>query len=198
MKSSDSIVKISEALLKAQIEMEGAKKGAANPFFKSKYADYGSVLEAVKGPLNNNKIVILQPLIFVQIAEGNPKQFVETMLIHESGEFISSQTMVVCKSDNNPQDLGSAITYARRYGLQSLVALPTEDDDGNRAATAPKKGRAPATSTPAKPAAKVEAKPKEVPKEEPAPRRRRTSVAADDVANKPQPKTETKTDNSAW
>lgn len=116
-----------KALLKAQQEMGAATKGADNPFFRSKYADYGAVLEAVKDPLNNNGIVVLQPHVF-----QDGRNFVQTVLVHaESGETFSSMTEVVCKEANNPQMLGSAITYARRYGLQSLLSLPVEDDDGN-------------------------------------------------------------------
>lgn len=132
MKTSESITEISKSLLKAQKEISAAKKGAANPFFKSKYADYNSVLEACKDPLNNNGITILQPHDIVEIGD---KQFsiVETILLHESGEFVSSRTKVEVAKQNDPQSLGSAQTYGRRYGLQSLVALPAEDDDGESA-----------------------------------------------------------------
>lgn len=127
MNKSESIVKLSTALLKAQKTMGGATKDAKNPFFKSTYADYGSVLEVVKGPLNENGILVLQPHV------NDPGQpYVETILIHaESGEFLSSCTPVVCAKANDPQAMGSAITYARRYGLQSLLSIPSEDDDGN-------------------------------------------------------------------
>lgn len=125
MKTSPSINEISKALLAAQKSMGSATKDAKNPFFKSKYADYGAVLEACKDELNTNKITILQP----HINEGGV-DFVETILLHESGEYISSQTKIEVSKKNDPQSLGSAITYARRYGLQSLVALPAEDDDG--------------------------------------------------------------------
>jgi hypothetical protein len=123
------MVNLFKALLKAQKSMGAATKDAANPFFKSKYADYGAVLEAVKGPLNDNGVVLLQPHIF---QEG--KTFVKTVLVHaETGESYESLTEVVCAKQNDPQAMGSAITYARRYGLQSLPCLPTEDDDGNAA-----------------------------------------------------------------
>lgn len=128
MKRSDSIVKIGAALLKAQKLMGGAAKGASNPFFKSKYADYGAVLEACKSELNDNGVVILQPLVTI---EG--RNYVETTLVHESGEWLSSEVEIICSKQNDPQAFGSAITYARRYGLQSLVALPAEDDDGESA-----------------------------------------------------------------
>lgn len=131
MKTSESITTIAGALLKAQKEMEGAKKDSKNPFFKSKYSDFNSVLEAVKGPLNNNGISILQPHR-VDCVENKQYMVVETILLHESGEFLSSETQVVVAKANDPQSLGSAQTYARRYGLQSLTALPSEDDDGEK------------------------------------------------------------------
>ncbi len=133
MKSSESIKTISQSLVKAQKEMSAAKKGSANPFFKSKYADYNSVLEACKDALNNQGIVILQP--HKTIIEGESQvAFVETVLLHESGEFVSSETKIEVAKKNDPQALGSAISYARRYGLQSLVSLPTsDDDDGEKA-----------------------------------------------------------------
>lgn len=148
MKRSESVVKIASALLKAQKLMGGATKGAANPYFKSKYADYGAVLEACKDLLNENGVVILQPHVS---EEG--RNFVETTLLHESGEFVSSLTEVVCAKANDPQALGSAITYARRYGLQSLLAMPTEDDDGERAMQRPAQQQAKPAAPVAKPVA---------------------------------------------
>lgn len=128
MKTSESIVNITKALLTAQKKMEAAVKGSKNPYFKSSYADYNSVLEASKGPLNEVGVVILQPHV-----TNERGTFVETILLHESGEFIISETKVSVAKENDPQALGSAITYARRYGLQSLVSLPAEDDDGEKA-----------------------------------------------------------------
>lgn len=132
MKQSESIKSISAALLKAQKEMEGAKKGSTNPFFRSKYADYNSVLEACKGALNDNGITILQPHRVDSSERGN-FMVVETILLHESGEFIASETKVEVAKQNDPQALGIAQTYARRYGLQSFIALPSEDDDAEGA-----------------------------------------------------------------
>src|ERR1700744_632779 len=146
MKTSQSVEKIAPALLKAQKLMGGAKKGATNPYFKSRYADLGSVLEACKDLLNENNITILQPHnCFV----------VETILLHESGEYVMSETPVVCSKPNDPQALGSAVTYARRYGLQSLLSMPAEDDDGESAMnrSQPKKIEA-AVSAPVQPEAK--------------------------------------------
>jgi hypothetical protein len=146
MKTSESITKIAPALLKAQKEMEGAKKDSANPFFKSRYSDFNSVLEACKGPLNANGISILQPHKMIVLPEGN-FMVVETILLHESGEYISGETKVEVTKAHDPQALGSAQTYAKRYGLQSIVSLPSEDDDGEGAM-----GRKQASSVPAKPA----------------------------------------------
>lgn len=155
MKTSESIKNISAALLKAQKEMEGAKKDSSNPFFKSKYSDFNAVLEACKGPLNDNGITILQPHR-VDMFEGSSFMVVETILLHESGEFISGETKVEVAKQNDPQALGSAQSYAKRYGLQSIVALPSEDDDGESAMNRGNKSASKPTSKPAvsKPAAK--------------------------------------------
>ena len=128
MQTSPTINKIAAALVKAQVAMTGAKKGAANPFFKSKYADLPAVVEAIKEPLNNNGITFMQV-----IGVNGGMVVVETVLLHESGEFISGETPVIVAKANDPQALGSAITYAKRYGLQAIAGLPTEDDDGEKA-----------------------------------------------------------------
>jgi hypothetical protein len=116
------------ALLKAQSEMGNAKKDAANPFFKSKYADLNSVREAVMPLLNQNGIIVLQPMVTKEGCE-----YVKTVLLHESGEAIESFTKILCKAQNDPQAYGSGVTYARRYGLQSLLSIGADDDDGNAA-----------------------------------------------------------------
>lgn len=124
MKSSTEIKIITEAFLRAQKKIESVIKDSTNSFFKSKYADLTSVIDACKDKLNAEGIVILQPI------DG---MTVETVLIHVSGEWFSSSTPIICKEENNPQALGSAITYTKRYALQSMILLPAEDDDGNRA-----------------------------------------------------------------
>ena len=128
MKCSESIVKISQALLKAQSEMGNAVKGGTNPFFKSKYADLNSVREACIPVLNKHGVMVLQPNVFI---DGKP--FVETVLLHESGEFISGVTEIVCKVDNDPQQKGSSTTYSRRFGLMSMLNIGTSDDDAEAA-----------------------------------------------------------------
>lgn len=130
MKTSTNISNLTKALLKAQSQMGAAKKDAKNPFFKSSYADLPTVMEVVKGPLNEAGIVVLQPA-----SHQDGKNFITTTLIHgESGEWMSSETEVVSAKANDPQAFGAAQTYARRFGLQAMLFIPAEDDDGNTAA----------------------------------------------------------------
>jgi hypothetical protein len=119
---------IASALVKAQLEMIAPKKGSVNPFFKNKYADLNDVLAAVVPALNNNGIVLLQPLVNI---EG--KNFVKTVLMHESGEVFESLAEIFCKNTNDAQAYGSGVTYARRYSLSSIVGIGSEDDDAQKA-----------------------------------------------------------------
>lgn len=119
---------IATALLKAQKEMGNAIKDSKNPFFKSNYADLNAIREACMPALNNNGIVVLQPIVHI-----DGKNFVKTVLLHESGETFESLTEIIYSKQNDAQAQGSGITYARRYGLQSLVNVGAEDDDGNKA-----------------------------------------------------------------
>lgn len=119
---------IAVALLKAQSEMSNPKKGATNPFFKSKYADLNAVREAVLPTLNEHGITVLQPIVHY---EG--KNFVKTVLLHESGESIESLTEILYNKPNDAQAQGSGISYARRYALQSFVCVGADDDDAQQA-----------------------------------------------------------------
>jgi len=119
---------IASALVKAQLEMIAPKKGSVNPFFKNKYADLNDVLAAVVPALNNNGIVLLQPLVNI---EG--KNFVKTVLMHESGEVFESLAEIFCKNTNDAQAYGSGVTYARRYSLSSICGIGSEDDDAQKA-----------------------------------------------------------------
>lgn len=121
---SESIANIAPAFLKAQKAMEAVIKDAKNPFFKSDYATLNAVMDTCKKPLNDNGIMILQPV------NGD---HVETVLMHESGEFFASQTALIVKEQNNPQSYGSSVSYARRYGLMSMLGLPADDDDAEGA-----------------------------------------------------------------
>jgi len=143
VKHSESIKEIASALSKAQSVMGGAKKGSNNPFFKSKYADLGAVIEVLREPFAANGLSYSQFPIFESGSAG-----VETILMHDSGEWMSSVLLLpVVKHD--AQGTGSAITYARRYALQSIAGVPAEDDDGNAASQQSK------TATKAKPVKKL-------------------------------------------
>jgi hypothetical protein len=133
LNKSETIKEIAAALVKAQASIKGALKDSTNPHFRSKYADLSSVVEAVKEPLLKQGITFLQG---VHDAEGGVA--IETVLLHSSGEWISS-TLRIPATKNDAQGFGSAITYGRRYGLQSMCGVPAEDDDGN-AATASNSG----------------------------------------------------------
>jgi hypothetical protein len=124
---SDSITTIAPALHKAQGQIKAALKDSTNPHFKSKYADLSSVIEAVKPALQLNGITFLQG-----VHDAVDGVAVETMLLHTSGEWISS-VMRIPAVKQDAQGYGSAITYGRRYGLQSMCGVPAEDDDGNAA-----------------------------------------------------------------
>lgn len=146
MNRSESIHKIAPALVEAQKHIGAAEKSADNPFFKSRYADLGSVMAVCKSPLLANGISVIQA-----IDTDHEDLILETILLHDSGEYISSRMRIeapkrfVLPKGNeqfqpyftpDPQAVGSAITYARRYALQALVFIPSVDDDAEWAAAA--------------------------------------------------------------
>ena len=121
---SDTITKIAPAFLAAQEKMSNAVKDSKNPFFKSSYADLNSVREACTSALHSQGISILQPTV-----QKDGKSYVRTLLLHSSGEYLGSDVEII-SSKPDAQAQGSAISYARRYGLQALVSLGASDDDG--------------------------------------------------------------------
>lgn len=128
MIKSETIGKVASAFAKAQASMGNASKGAANPFFKSRYADLNAIREACLPVLAENGLSILQPTVYI-----DDRKFVETLLVHESGEFIGGHTEILSTKELDAQAQGSGISYARRYGLQSLLCIGAEDDDGESA-----------------------------------------------------------------
>ena len=139
MMTSEKIDLIAPALLAAQKEIGNATKNAKNPHFKNNYADLGAVIDAVKEPLNKNGIVILQSLSG-GIAESNSLHLT-TRLLHTSGQRIDDVAWSpLPKAD--PQGVGSATTYLRRYSLAAMLCITQEDDDG--VAAMPAKPAAPA------------------------------------------------------
>jgi hypothetical protein len=131
MNKSESIKELSSALAKAQGLIEGALKDAQNPHFRSKYATLASVVDAVKEPLAKHGLSYTQIL---HDAENAVK--VETIILHQSGEWLSCGVLSVPVSKNDAQGFGSALTYARRYSLSAAFGVAPEDDDGNGAAAA--------------------------------------------------------------
>lgn len=127
MKSSELINELAAALCKAQAEMGGAVKDSSNPFFKSSYADLTSVIKAIKQPFSDNGLSYTQFPVTFEDRIG-----VVTRLMHNSGQWLEMDyTLPTVKKD--PQASGSAITYARRYALQSIAGIPTADDDAESA-----------------------------------------------------------------
>ena len=131
MKHSESIALLAGALAKAQLQIEPASKNATNPHFRSHYADLASIWDACRGPLNTNGLSIVQFPCDGEVGRTG----LCTMLLHSSGEFISEVVTTRSQKDD-PQGLGSALTYLRRYALAAVVGVTaTEDDDGNAAST---------------------------------------------------------------
>lgn len=125
---SASINELAHAIVQAQKAMKPAVKDCSNPFFKSKYADLSSVRAAL-APFTDAGIAITQS----PMESAGEQVILDTQLTHTSGQWMRSRlTMPVAKND--PQGMGSALTYARRYALGCMTGLVTEeDDDGNAA-----------------------------------------------------------------
>ena len=117
-----------DALVKAQSEMTYGLATGVNPHYKSEYAPLDEVIRAVKKPLNDNGIFFLQK---VYLADNG--QCIETEF-HGHGAVLSGGKVYVVADKKTPQGYGSALTYAKRYSLQTACGLPTgDDDDGNEA-----------------------------------------------------------------
>lgn len=125
MERSEKINSLSKALFIFHGEMGKIAKTSSNPFFKSKYADLPTILDAISEPLQKAGLVI------ISIPDG---EGLTSILLHsESGEYISA-TAIMKPIKNDPQSIGSAITYQRRYSIGSILNLNIdEDDDGNKA-----------------------------------------------------------------
>lgn len=127
MEHSETINQIAAAVIAAQGEMGSAKKTADNPFFKSKYADLAGVVETARPVLTRHGLGV------VQSADCDGElAVVETLLVHTSGEWFKSRT-VLKPTKADPQGMGSAVTYARRYAYMAIIGMAAEDDDGNAA-----------------------------------------------------------------
>lgn len=134
MLKSEQINELAKALAIAQTEIKVAKKDATNPFFKSEYATLESVSEACLPALNKQGIAVTQ---LTNASQDGSTQLI-TCLVHSSGQWIGS-VYPVHPTKNDPQSLGSALTYARRYTLAAIAGVVTSDDDGESAMGRPSK-----------------------------------------------------------
>lgn len=127
---SAELNKLFEALAKAQMEMEVAKTDSTNPYFKSKYADLRSVVEASRPFLAKNGLCVIQRTI----PGKNGTSYLYTRLGHLSGQWMESY-MPISPPKQDIQTLGSYMTYLRRYSYSSMVGVVAgdEDDDGENA-----------------------------------------------------------------
>jgi len=126
--------KLAPALVALQADLVPVAKSASNPFFKSKYAPLNEVMANVQPLLAKHKLAISQ---FLTNLDGDSAM--RTILLHESGQYIEDvQPLLLVKND--PQSQGSATTYARRYGVMSVLGVVADDDDdGNKATQARQK-----------------------------------------------------------
>lgn len=159
MTMSATIGKLAEALSKVQGEMGAAEKNADNPYYKSKYADLATCWAVAREPLSRNGLAVVQTTEQSQLDGARPVVTVNTYLIHTSGEWISGRlSMPLAKND--PQGVGSAVSYGRRYGLSAILGIvgKEEDDDGNSASIPPTAAPARKAAVKAQAAPQAEAK----------------------------------------
>jgi hypothetical protein len=123
MKTSEQISELAAALAAAQGMMENAIMNRINPHFKSKYADLAAIFDAARKPLSANGLAIVQT-----IGDG----VLHTRLLHTSGQWIASEHPL--PMSGRPQEIGSALTYARRYSLSALIGIAADEDDDANAA----------------------------------------------------------------
>ena len=136
MQKSESIAALAASLAEAQGEIENATKNSQNPHLKNRYADLAEILNTVRPVLSRHGLAVSQHPSY-----SDGMVHVETIMLHKSGEWMSS-TISTPVQKPDPQGVGSACTYARRYSLAAIVGLSQEDDDGH-AASKPKPGTAP-------------------------------------------------------
>lgn len=125
---SESIANLAAALAKAQPLIEGAIKDKTNPHFRSQYADLGNVVDAIKPAIAKHGLSFIQ-----RCHDNDLGAKIETIILHESGEWISCGIIAVPASKHDAQGFGSALTYARRYSLSAAFGVAPEDDDANAA-----------------------------------------------------------------
>jgi hypothetical protein len=128
MKTSEKTDKIYEAIFNTKKQLTSVAKSSDNPFFKSKYADLNAHLDVAEPILQDNGCIVFQP---ANVNDAGVNS-VETRIVHVASQQFVSSEMALLVGKNTMQDLGSAVTYARRYTLGSLLSMKAEDDDGNK------------------------------------------------------------------
>lgn len=131
---SESIAELTKALCRVQSELKGAIKDSTNPFYKQTYADLASVWDACREALGKNGLAVIQTTEAIEHGV-----IVETLLSHISGEWISGRLQMKPQKED-PQGIGSAITYARRYALAAIVGVCPADDDAEKTTEREKDG----------------------------------------------------------
>ena len=126
------INELATALSKFQGAIKSVKKNEENPFFKSNYADLAGLWDAIRKPLSDNGLSVIQ--VPDGLACNDGRMALTTLLTHTSGQYISG-TCLINLTKTDPQSIGSALTYYRRYALSAILGLSTddEDDDGEKA-----------------------------------------------------------------
>lgn len=127
MKTSESTELISAAVVKMHAEIENIKADSENPHFRSKYIDLSSIRIAIKGPLKNNDLAIIQ---LPSTLDGAPA--LTTRIIHKSGQWYEDTCPLLIEK-TTMQGFGSAMTYMKRYSLGAATGIAEADDDGNEA-----------------------------------------------------------------
>ena len=131
---SETVGKIAEALAAAQVLIKAPKKGKEAKIqtkdggsYGYHYADLADVIEAYREPLSKHGLAVVQPMI-----QRDGHMVLMTLLLHSSGEWLASEFPIAAYA--KPQEQGSAITYARRYAVSSLLGIAAEDDDDGKRA----------------------------------------------------------------
>jgi hypothetical protein len=132
-KTVDSLV---SKLFAIQEELGPVVKGKKNPHFKSSYADINAMLEVVLPLFAKHRVLLLQPPVTSKLAPAETARtnYLHTILINADDPTDKFEFPIELPTESNPQKFGSALTYLRRYAIQSILALQAEDDDGNVAA----------------------------------------------------------------
>lgn len=141
---SPTVAKLMPALIDAVGEFDPVLKDATNPHFRSKYSSLSSIIKAVQPALQKHRLMQSQP---TTVDHATGKNIVVTRVVHESGEWIAAR-WVITPAKQDPQGEGSALSYARRYTLTSLLGIASEDDDGNEASRSTTRQEAPRVPLP--------------------------------------------------